>query len=262
MRYTGLMNGAFELFADDAVEWLAGFAAGSVPLLVLDPGVPGRAPRKARRADPAIPAFAEQHLPELLFEVHRVLARDRICWWLTETAQAFKAAHLAARLGFAIGAPLVWDRGDGPGARLAFVLPLTRGRPRSPGAELLQAHRSEDAPTRLPGLLCDALIVAASEPGEVVVDPFMGSGAFGVAALTHGRSYVGNDVAGLCDEVAVRLAKLGEASVEASSGLRDHALKPLATGGDVASELAEMRRALGIGAAGQLTIFGDGAELR
>ncbi len=215
------MAGTFELFTDDAVEWLAGFAAGSVPLMVLDPGVPGRAPRKARRADPAIPAFPEQRLPELLYEVHRVLARDRICWWVTETAQAFKAAHLAGRLGFAIGAPLVWDRGDGPGARLAFVLPLTRGRPRSPGAELVQAHRSGEAPTRLPMALCDALVEAGSEPGEVIVDPFMGSGAIGVAALTHGRSYVGADIAPLLEEVGARLTKLGAASCAGTFSTND-----------------------------------------
>lgn len=256
------MAGAFELYTDDAVEWLAGFAAGSVPLVVLDPGVPGRAPRRARRADPAIPAFAEQRVPALLYEVHRILARDRICWWVTETAHAFKAAHVAGRLGFVIGAPLVWDRGDGPGARLAFVLPLTRGRPRSPGAEIVIAHRSEDAPTRLPGLLCDALIEAGSEPGEVVVDPFMGSGAIGLSALTHGRNYLGNDAAPLLDAVALQLERVGEASSEASSGLRDHVPRPVVGNVDVSSGLADMRRALGIGCDGQLTIFGDGAELR
>jgi|GEM_PF-2971752 len=256
------MAGAFELYTDDAVEWLAGFAAGSVPLVVLDPGVPGRAPRRARRADPAIPAFAEHRVPALLYEVHRILARDRICWWVTETAHAFKAAHMAGRLGFVIGAPLVWDRGDGPGARLAFVLPLTRGRPRSPGAEIVTAHRSAEAPTHLPGLLCDALIEAGSEPGEVVVDPFMGSGAIGFAALTRGRSYLGNDAASLIEAVTPHLEKVGVASSEASAGLRDHAPKSVVATLDVTCELADMRRALGIGRDGQLTIFGDGAELR
>jgi len=255
------MAGAFELFTDDAVEWLTGFAAGSVPLLVLDPGVPGRAPRRARRADPVIPAFAEQRLPALLYEVHRVLARDRICWWVTETAHAFKAAHLAGRLGFVSGAPLVWDRGDGPGARLAFVLPLTHGRPRSPGAELVVAHRSEDAPTRLPAALCAALIEASSEPGELVVDPFMGSGALGLAALTLGRSYMGNDVADLIEAVSPRLAPLGVAS-EAAAALRVQPARTRTGDGDVTGDLAAMRRALGIGDPGQITLFGDGAELR
>jgi len=229
---------------------------------VLDPGVPGRAPRRVRRGEAEIPAFQEQRLPALLYEVHRVLARDGLCWWVTESAHAFRAAHVAGRLGFAIGAPIVWDRGDGPGARLAFVLPLTRGRARSPGAELVQAHRSGDKPHQLPTLLCDALIEAGSEPGDVVVDPFMGGGELGVSALTHARDYLGNDAAPLADLVAARLAKLGGTCSEALMRTREERHAGAAPRSATALADTSTRPGLGIGAAGQLTIFGDGAELR
>ncbi len=231
------MAGVFQLFNEDAVAWLAGFAAGSVPLVVLDPGVPGRAPRRGRRTDPLIPAFPEARVPALLYEVHRVLARDRLCWWLTESAHAFKAAHMATRLGFAVGSPLVWDRGDGPGARVAFALPLARDRARSPGAELINAHRNAEFPTRLPSLLCESLILAASEPGEVVVDPLMGSGAVGSSALVHGRNYLGNDIAPLVDEVKLQLDKLGTSD------------------GDNIGLCVGSRATVATGTAGQLTIF-------
>ena len=56
------MGGAFQLFNDDAVDWLGGVTTSSVPLLILDPGVPGRSPRRARRGAPAIPAFPEERL--------------------------------------------------------------------------------------------------------------------------------------------------------------------------------------------------------
>ena len=38
------------------------------------------------------------------------------------------------------------------------------------------------------------LISQSSEAGELVVDPFMGSGSVGVAALRLGRRFLGNDV--------------------------------------------------------------------
>lgn len=243
------MGAAFFLSTEDAVAWLGGMSADSAPLVILDPGVPGRAPRRpSRRGEPTIPAFPEARLPALLYEVHRVLRRDGLCWWLSETAHAFRCAQLATRLGFAIGAPLVWDRGDGPGARLAFALPLSPHRPRSPGAELVVAPRRDDPPGRLPDALCAALIESASVPGDVIVDPFMGSGAIGLAALVAERAYLGNDL------VAPPASWVGRL---AASGDHDPALVADRAAPGSAGELRA-----GAGGAGQLTIFGDGAELR
>jgi len=260
------MDGAFRLSTGDAVAWLSGLPAASAQLVILDPGVPGRAPRRPGRAQPAIPAFAEQALPALLYEVHRVLARGGLCWWVTETSYAFRASRLADRLGFSIGAPLVWDRGDGPGARLAFVLPLSDGRPRSPGPELVQASRPErpDGLPTLPQLLCDALIDAASAPGDVIVDPCMGEGATGISALQLGRAYLGNDLAPFEPVVRDRLAKIAPSDGAACerlaailNGPRAHevhdAMGP-AAGADARRPSGAKPHA-GIEEAGQLTIF-------
>jgi site-specific DNA-methyltransferase (adenine-specific) len=43
----------------------------------------------------------------------------------------------------------------------------------------------------------EVLIRQSTEPGELVIDPFMGSGSVGVAAVTNGRMFLGND---LCTE--------------------------------------------------------------
>lgn len=246
------MDGAFRLSTGDAVAWLSGLPAASAQLVILDPGVPGRAPRRPGRAQPAIPAFAEQALPALLYEVHRVLARGGLCWWVTETAYAFRASRLADRLGFSIGAPLVWDRGDGPGARLAFVLPLSDGRPRSPGPELVQSPRPDrpDGLPTLPQLLCDALIDAASAPGDVIVDPCMGEGTTGFSALQLGRAYLGNDLAPFEPAVRERLAKIAPCE-----GAACERLATLYCGTRSPAEDPAVRPTPGIEGAGQLTIF-------
>ncbi len=49
-------------------------------------------------------------------------------------------------------------------------------------------------PGRKPSALSEILIGQSTSPGDLVVDPFMGSGSSGVAALKLGRRYAGNDV--------------------------------------------------------------------
>jgi DNA modification methylase len=48
-------------------------------------------------------------------------------------------------------------------------------------------------PTQLPLALVEPIVLCASEPGDLVVDPFNGSGTTGVAAIRNGRKYVGID---------------------------------------------------------------------
>jgi DNA modification methylase len=48
-------------------------------------------------------------------------------------------------------------------------------------------------PTQKPVELLERIILASTKPGDLVLDPFMGSGTTGVAALKHGRRFVGID---------------------------------------------------------------------
>lgn len=53
------------------------------------------------------------------------------------------------------------------------------------------AERIPDFPTQLPLALVEPIVLCASMPGDLVVDPFNGSGTTGVAAVRNGRKYVG-----------------------------------------------------------------------
>lgn len=48
-------------------------------------------------------------------------------------------------------------------------------------------------PTQKPEALLDRVIRSSSNPGDVVLDPFCGSGTTGVAALRYGRRFIGID---------------------------------------------------------------------
>lgn len=46
-------------------------------------------------------------------------------------------------------------------------------------------------PTQKPLALLDRIILASSNPGDLVLDPFMGSGTTGVSAIANGRRFIG-----------------------------------------------------------------------
>lgn len=49
-------------------------------------------------------------------------------------------------------------------------------------------------PTQKPEYLLERIILASTEEGQVILDPFCGSGTTGVEAVRYGRKFVGIDV--------------------------------------------------------------------
>jgi site-specific DNA-methyltransferase (adenine-specific) len=54
-----------------------------------------------------------------------------------------------------------------------------------------QDPEREDHPTQKPLKIVERMVLASCPPGGLVLDPFMGSGTTAVAALRHGRRFVG-----------------------------------------------------------------------
>lgn len=59
-------------------------------------------------------------------------------------------------------------------------------------------EREAHSPNQIPLPIMERIVIATSKPGDLVVDPFCGTGSSGVAAKLHGRSYVGFDVSETC----------------------------------------------------------------
>lgn len=68
-------------------------------------------------------------------------------------------------------------------------------------------------PTQKPIALLERIILASSDPGDTILDPFTGSSTTGVAAIKQGRSFIGidNDVGFL--EVSVNRLKAAEEDI-------------------------------------------------
>ena len=68
------------------------------------------------------------------------------------------------------------------------------------------SHERVGYPTQKPLALLERIVLAASQPGETVLDPFLGSGTTAVAALSHGRRFRGCDLS--ADAVASAQARV------------------------------------------------------
>ncbi|HEY64074.1 MAG TPA: site-specific DNA-methyltransferase [Caldilineae bacterium] len=74
---------------------------------------------------------------------------------------------------------------------------------------------SVDHPAPFPVELPRRLILLYTSPGDVVLDPFMGSGSTAIAAVLTGRHYVGYEISPkYCELAQRRLAALGLSSVD------------------------------------------------
>jgi site-specific DNA-methyltransferase (adenine-specific) len=62
-------------------------------------------------------------------------------------------------------------------------------------ADIIEAPRINGGyPAEKPPDVSEVLIKQSSDPGELVIDPFMGSGSVGVAAIRNRRDFRGNDL--------------------------------------------------------------------
>src|SRR6056297_1425108 len=75
---------------------------------------------------------------------------------------------------------------EGIQMRSDWVLPICNGSERLKDAKGGKAH-----PTQKPEALLHRVLVAATEPGDVVLDPFFGTGTTGAVARMLGRDFIG-----------------------------------------------------------------------
>ena len=232
----------FSLAQADAVTWLRGLPAESIDLVITDPpyeslekhraiGTTTRLKHSKASSNDWFSIFPNARFPELFAEVFRVLRRDRHFYLYCDPETMFVAKPLAEQAGFKFWKPLIWDkRKIGMGyhyrARYECILFFEKGKRKLADlgiADILEAPRiSGGYPAEKPPAVSGVLIEQSSGPGERVIDPFMGSGSVGVAAVRAGRTFLGND---LCREAVditrARLHELGAREAAAAALLAD-----------------------------------------
>jgi len=175
-------------------------------------------------------AARRRALPEVLCELYRVLRDDRHAYVICDerTQPVFAAAARGA--GFRLAKTLIWNKetpGPGGGAYrsqhevILFLTKGTRSGNRRDLGDVLSFPRVMGRghyPTEKPVGLLKTLISQSSRPGELVCDPFCGSGSTGRAARELGRRAL------LCDldaaTVAARL-RVGFVPLESAAATRN-----------------------------------------
>ena len=212
----------FALSDQDAVHWLRTRPAESVDLLITDPayeslekhraiGTTTRLKHSKASSNDWFHVFPNARFGELFAEMYRVLRRNAHLYLFCDAETMFVAKPEAERAGFRFWKPLVWDkRTIGMGyhyrARYEFILFFEKGKRRLNDlgiADIISVPRVHRGyPAEKPPAVSEVLVGQSSAPGELVADPFMGSGSVGVAAARLGRRFIGNDL----NPDAVRLA--------------------------------------------------------
>ena len=218
----------FDLSCADAVEWLRQLPPESVDLVITDPayeslekhraiGTTTRLKHSKASSNDWFSVFPNARFGELFAEVFRVLRPNSHFYLLCDAETMFVAKPEAERAGFKFWKPLVWDkRSIGMGyhyrARYELILFFEKGKRRLNDlgvADVIAVPRVHRGyPAEKPAAISTVLIEQSSQPGEVVADPFMGSGSVGVAALRSGRRFLGNDLN--LEAVRLSASRLGE----------------------------------------------------
>lgn len=228
---------SFQLTQGDAVAWLRTLPAASVDLVITDPpyeslekhraiGTTTRLKHSKASSNDWFSIFPNARFPELFAEVYRVLRKDSHFYLFCDPETMFVAKPLAEAAGFKFWKPVIWDKCSiGMGyhyrARYECVLFFEKGKRKLNDlgvADIIEAKRINGGyPAEKPPEVSEVLVKQSTEPGELVIDPFTGSGSVGVAAARNQRDFRGND---LCAE-AVEIARSRLIAEGATEGVRE-----------------------------------------
>ena len=212
-----------ELDLLDAAEWLNQIPDGMVDLVITDPpyeslekhrkkGTTTRLKHSKASSNDLFPIFPNHRFDELFKQLYRVMANDSHLYLFSDVETMLAILPKARVAGFHFWKPLIFDKvhiGMGYHYRARYELILffekgKRGLNDLSISDIITAPRIRGGyPAEKPVAVSKVLIRQSSEPGELVIDPFMGSGSVGVAAHMLGRCFWGNDI----EPKAVKLVK-------------------------------------------------------
>lgn len=191
-----------QILRGDCIEVMRTMPSASVDFVLTDP--PYLVNYRSRDGRAVTNDDNGRWLKPAFTELYRVLKRDRfcVCFYGWHKADQFLTAWKAAGL-YPVG-HLVWTKDYHSQERYlryshesAYL--LAKGNPPKPRIALrdvLDWRFTGDVlhPTQKPVMALLPLIMAYSQIGDIVLDPFAGSGTTAVAAEALGRRYIGIEI--------------------------------------------------------------------
>lgn len=217
---------SFRLSQNDAVAWLRTLDRESIDLIITDPpyeslekhrsiGTTTRLKHSKASSNNWFQIFPNERFEELFVELYRVLKKNRHFYLFCDAETMFVVKPIAEKAGFKFWKPIVWDKQKiGMGyhyrSRYEFILFFEKGKRKLNDlaiADIIESPRIfRGYPTEKPVALSEVLVRQSTVPGEWVLDPFMGSGSVGLAALQQACHFAGNDIS--AEAIAVATDRL------------------------------------------------------
>ncbi len=216
------------LFKTDAVNWLTTLDTASVDLLITDPpyeslekhrkiGTTTRLKVSKSSSNQWFDIFPNSRFEELLQEIYRVLKKNAHFYLFCDQETMFIIKPIAEKVGFKFWKPIIWDKvcigmGYHYRARHEYILFFEKGKRKlndlSTPDILTYKRVYKGYPTEKPVDLLEILVNQSSSEGDLVIDPFFGSGSTLIAANNLKRKVRGNDISPAAHEYFEQRGKL------------------------------------------------------
>ena len=205
------------LVRSDCLAFLGGLPDASVDLIVTDPAYSGMNQHMMFGRGRIVGEYGAAENPKWFAEFHddptsyraflqecrRVLRPDRHIYVMFDSYSLLSLGAIVREF-FEVKNVIVWDKvrlGMGHYFRrrhelIVFASKGKRKLARRDVPDVWRFTRIHPAgyPTQKPVELFEAMLCGSGEPGEVVCDPFLGSGSSAIAALRRGCQFIGCDV--------------------------------------------------------------------
>jgi site-specific DNA-methyltransferase (adenine-specific) len=174
----------------------------------------------------------EQWIIEILNELKRIIKPNGSIFFNHKPRRhknkAFLPTDFISKSELDLYQLIIWNRKNSPNIRNDIFIPCTehiywlvKGKPKTFRKNVdkeflsevwtLSADKQRNHPAPFPELIVENCINMASEFGDVVYDPFMGSGTTAVASFRLGRNFIGSEISNSYVEIAEkRLEDLGQ----------------------------------------------------
>ena len=146
-------------------------------------------------------------ISDWIFEIYRVLKNSSHCYIFTNSLNLKEMIEESERAGFKLHNVLVWEKNNCTPSQFymkncEYVLFLRKGRAKwiNNIGSSKTVHKFNNIvgnklhPTEKPVDLLSFYITNSSKEGDLILDPFMGSGSTGESCILNNRNFIGIEI--------------------------------------------------------------------
>jgi site-specific DNA-methyltransferase (adenine-specific) len=231
-------NPKAKIYKADCLDFLRSLPDQSIDLIVTDPAYSGMNNKLNFGNGRIVGRYQNQdnqkwfeefkddpeNFVEFLKQCYRVLCEDRHIYIMFDSFSLLTLAPLMREV-FEVKNIIVWDKINiGMGhyfrRRHELIVFASKGKKKLNTRAMpdIWAHKrilNAAYPTQKPVEVFENMVIASANEGYVVCDPFLGSGSAAIAALKHGCTFVGSDIATkACSLSAKRIKEFHEIGID------------------------------------------------